>query len=193
MKTIEIMRSLNFHNEKQLVWEIRIIIDCMTVLARNVIINLCSEFEYLAVSTFMDLIIKLIIYHKNEHCQIESFQYKHGKAYVIKVSILDLYRTTNRYLILFEHEINTVKEMGLTSLEIFKTFQISFNNRQSLKDKLLNMIYYFTECLIVSSNVECKIILDKFSKKYLIPGINRVKRINGSLKGGIIIPIYFII
>jgi hypothetical protein len=130
----------------------------MFMMVKKIKIILCSEFSHLSVETFMELIIKLIAYHKNESCLIQSFQYRSGELYLIKNSTNRALKFTNRSIILKEKEVRFAKELRLKSKDLFNTFQIPVEMRRSSKGNLISKIYEFENHVIILSNIECKFI-----------------------------------
>jgi hypothetical protein len=105
------MRKYKTHMRKNLIKLIRIVTECVLKRKRCVKFVLCNEIEYLMFEFFAELLIKFIIYHKNDHVKIESCQFRNGKCYLIKVSP-DVMFQSNRSLIIKEREILIVQEMG---------------------------------------------------------------------------------
>jgi hypothetical protein len=77
-KTVRIERRLNFDDEDKMIRWLRILIEWKLESVQKINIILCSEIEYKMFTTFMKLIIKLTMYHKNESTGIESCQFRNG-------------------------------------------------------------------------------------------------------------------
>jgi hypothetical protein len=72
MKTVEIMlKNVQFKKKKDMIRMFRILIDCYLEIRKNVKILLCSEMEYKMFEIFMEPIVILIVYHRNELLNIE--------------------------------------------------------------------------------------------------------------------------
>jgi hypothetical protein len=127
----------------------------------------------------MELIIKIVIFHKNESCLIESFQYKSEQIYVLKVLLNNNSGFTNRRMTLKESEIGVVKEMRLNSEVMFKSFQVAISIRKSLSSLIIHRIIDFEDHIIIIAGMECKFYSDVFNKKFLSIGTNKMEGIKG--------------
>jgi hypothetical protein len=76
---------------------------------------------------------------------------------------------------------------------MIKSFQVIISIQKSLKSSVINKVLVFEEHIIVLSEVKCKLCSKMFNKNFLVRGVNRLNKIEGSLKGGAIIQIYFAI
>jgi hypothetical protein len=108
---------------KNLIRLIRIMTECILKKRGTVRIILCNEIEYIMFEFFAELLIKFLIYHKNEFLKIESCQFRNGKCYFIKLTPKMFYKS-NRLLVLKEREIPAIIEMNLSGVEMFDTFDI---------------------------------------------------------------------
>jgi hypothetical protein len=124
---------LNFDDEKDMIRWLRIMTDCMFIEKRSIRIVHCSEFSHLTVKVFIRLIVELVIYHKNESCRIESYQYKSGQIYRIKIEGNNERRFTNRSVKVKEIEILRIREKGISVSKLIEFFQLKFSIKKSLK------------------------------------------------------------
>jgi hypothetical protein len=127
---------------------LRIMVDWKLNTVNNIHIILCSEFEYLMFEIFLKLVIKLTIYHKNETIVIESYQFRNGKSYVIKIGRRIRYRS-NRSVMLKTKEIWILENLGLGASELFLNFSPVMLIMKRPKDKLIEKIYDFEDYLIM--------------------------------------------
>jgi hypothetical protein len=117
------MKQFKTRNKKQFIILIRILIECWLCMNKKINIVLYSEFDYLIFETFTELLIKLIVFHKNPNLYIESCQFRDGKSYVIKIRYNQFFES-NRSLFLNQNGIKLAIELGLNAVEIFKNFQV---------------------------------------------------------------------
>jgi hypothetical protein len=120
-KTVGFMfKYFKVRSKKQFIILIRTLIDCWLCLDKKINIVLCSELDMMF-EIFTELLIKLIVYHKNPDLYIESCQFKDGKNYVMRIRRCQSFRS-NRSLHLNLNGIKFVRELGLGAEEIFKNF-----------------------------------------------------------------------
>jgi hypothetical protein len=84
--------ELSTSNEDIFIRTARIILESFLILKRKVNIVLCSEFQNSFFEIFIQLIIELTLYHKNETISINSCQFSDEKAYIISIA-----KTKNYY------------------------------------------------------------------------------------------------
>jgi hypothetical protein len=142
---------------------------------------LCSEFDYLIYGVFLDLIIKLTIYQKNETIAMESCQFRKGRSYLIDIRGKEKFRSS-RSLKLHLEEIKLLKEMGMKADFLFEIFQVIMNIENKLGRNLLEKVYDLKNCLIVCCKLEGVLVLNG-RRKMLKMGINRIEKNNGQLQG----------
>jgi hypothetical protein len=90
---------------------------------------------------FMDLVIKLILFHKNGSILIESCQFMDGGFYVIRIWKKGKYES-NRSVVLKLNEIQTLEKLGASSDEIWRKFNTVMNILKRPKDNVVK------KCLI---------------------------------------------
>jgi hypothetical protein len=81
----KMLEKFKTREKKDLMKLIRILLDCAVCQRRSVKIVLWSEIDYLMFEFFAELLIKIIVYHKNENLLVESCRFRNGKCYLIKV------------------------------------------------------------------------------------------------------------
>jgi hypothetical protein len=90
---------------------IGIMMDCALCQGKVVKIILCDKVDYLMFKFFAELLIKIVVYHKNEKLKVESCQFKNGKCYFIKVNAKEEF-ASNRSISIKEKELFIVREFG---------------------------------------------------------------------------------
>jgi hypothetical protein len=84
------LRDYRTKKKKELTKLIRMIVDCMLVKRKMIKIILCNEIDYLMFEFYAEVLIKLVVYHKNENVKIESCQFRNGKCYYKKLPRMNL-------------------------------------------------------------------------------------------------------
>jgi hypothetical protein len=184
----KMIREYKTFMRKNLIKLIRIMTKCVLKKKGVVRIILCNEVEYIMFDFFAELLIKLIIYHKNNHLKIESCQFRNGKCYFIKLTADKLFRG-NRMLILKEREIPAVKEMGLNGEEMFEVFDVCFEIPKLFRNSVINNMFRINNYWLIDSNFEFVLKFAGNNKFLIKNGINRIMLNNNQLKGGDLIPI----
>jgi hypothetical protein len=84
----KMIRSYKSKERKYLIKLIRIMAECRLKKNGIVRIILCNEIDYIMFEFFAELLIKFVVFHKNQSLKIESCQFRNGKCYFIKLSPL---------------------------------------------------------------------------------------------------------
>jgi hypothetical protein len=150
--------------KENLIRLIRIITDCMLKKGKNIKIILCNEIEYIMFDFFAELLIKFIIYHKNESVRIESCQFRNGRCYLIKISPVNLFQS-NRNLLIKEKEISIIQEIGLNGVELVETFDLLFDIPEQIADPVIKNLRKFEGFWLIDENFDFYL---KFSEKFKI-------------------------
>jgi hypothetical protein len=95
--------------------------------------------------SFINLIIKLILFHKNNSLVIESCQFRDGRCYVIKIWKENKYET-NRRVNLKMREIGAPKELDLKSAELWRKFNPIMNILKRTKDNIVQKVFDLKQC-----------------------------------------------
>jgi hypothetical protein len=134
-------------------------------------------------SMFMELLIKLVLYHKREGLNVESCQFRNGNVYVIRISKQKNYNP-KRILSINSKEINMLMEMVISSDDLWEKYIPVLKIMVRPKEKLINGIYESKSILIISSNYEASLDFG-LVKRSISVRINRLEKFKGSLKGGL--------
>jgi hypothetical protein len=99
-------------------------IECFVCKKKIFRIILCSEMDYLIFEIFVELLVKLIIFHKNSGMKIESCQFRNGKCYLIKI-IAENWYASNRSDSINQNGLKLVREFGLQYEEVIRAFDVA--------------------------------------------------------------------
>jgi hypothetical protein len=72
---------------------------------------------------FVELLVKLIIFHKNSGIKFASCQFRNGKCYFIKIITEDWY-ISNRNVSINQNGLRMVKEFDLQYEEAIRSFDV---------------------------------------------------------------------
>jgi hypothetical protein len=134
------------------------------------------------------LLVKLIIFHKNQGIEIQSCQFRKGRICIKKI------RTNNEYLSNRSVEINQnglkmVREFGLKSEEIFRTFEENVVITKSINFRNINNLIDLEKCWIIETQYESVLCFPNSKRIMLKRGINKVDKRRIGLKSDMLTPI----
>jgi hypothetical protein len=137
---------------------------------------------------FAEILIKLVVYHKNSNMKIESCQFRNGKCYFIKVEVNEKFKS-NRSLTIWDKDIHIAREFKMNCQELVETFNVIFKVPKNIFNKILNNLIRTEDFWLFDSNYEFELAFSRKVQLTIKKGINRVKVEKGCLKGGELIPI----
>jgi hypothetical protein len=105
----------------------------------------------------MKLIVKMVLFHKNDQIEIESCQFRNGCCYVIKVWKREKYEP-RRNIDIDIDQIGTLKELGLGLSEMCKKFYPVMNILKRPKKNIVQKIIDFGNHFIICVNFETVIL-----------------------------------
>jgi hypothetical protein len=182
-ETVKMIMKFAFENRKELVKWFRLLI-VLKAQEKNVVrVFLCSEFEHVMFPVFMDLLVKLIVYHKEEGLKIESCQLRSGNVYMIKVMKNVIYNS-RRILKINSKEVSLLINVDISSNDIWRKFFPIFELTVRPREKLINGVFESRSVLIISSNYDARMNWGSERRSVFI-GENRFEKKEGWLKGGL--------
>jgi hypothetical protein len=187
-----ILRQFRTEERKSLIRIIRILIECAMNKKIQVKIILSNEVDYLMFEFLAEVLIKVIVYHKNENMKVESCQFRNGKCYFIKINANNLFKS-NRSMTIWNREIHIAREFGLNCQELVETFNVVFNIPMKIRDNVIRNAFMMKEFWLLDSSYEFVLKFSRAVKFEIKRGVNRIEVKENLLKGGNLIPIKILI